>query len=325
MASTSERAQIPELMKAEVIDRYGDPEVMHTALIPVPQLGDDEVLIRVATAGVGAWDPELVAGGFGDASPAFPQVLGSDGSGTVVACGRRVRRFDPGDLVYGWGFLNPKGGFYAEYAALPEDEVERLPAGLDLDHAGPLAIDALTALAGLDELSLGGDDTLMIVGASGGVGHMAVQLAKRIGSAWILAIASGDDGMELARQLGADAALDGRDPAVALRARALVPYGVDAALVLAPASAQLLALVHEGGRVAFPHGVAPTPQRRGAKVTAFDGYHGRDALDRLNRLLAGDSFRVEVSCVYPLEQTPAALRDVKQHHLGKLAVKVDGR
>lgn len=322
MPTTPEPTRLPEFMKAEVIDRYGDPEVMHTALVPVPQVGDDEVLIRVATAGVGVWDADLVARGFGDATPVFPQVLGSDGSGTVVACGPRVRRFAPGDLVYGWGFLNPKGGFYAEYAALPEDEVEPLPAALDLDHAGPLAIDALTALAGLDELSLGGDDTLMIVGASGGVGHMAVQLAKRIGSAWLLAIASGTDGADLARHLGADASLDGRDPAVALRARALVPLGVDAALVLAPASAQLLALVREGGRVAYPHGVVPVPQRQGATVTAFDGYHGRDALDRLNALLARDSFHVEVSRVYALEQTPAALRDVKRHHLGKLAVKV---
>ena len=116
--------KVPEQMKAAVIDRFGRPEeVMRVTTVPVPEVGGDEVLIRVAAAGVGPWDPELCEGQFGRDGDHFPRVLGSDGAGTVVVVGPQARRVKVGDRVYAWGFLNPKGGLFAEYAALPEEEV----------------------------------------------------------------------------------------------------------------------------------------------------------------------------------------------------------
>jgi NADPH2:quinone reductase len=316
---------IPKMMKAEVIERFGPPEdVMHTAAVPVPEVGDDEVLIDVRSAGVGAWDPALSKGHFG-AEAGLPRVLGSDGSGTIVAKGSKVTRFELGDRVYGFGFMNPKGGFYAEYAVLPEDEVSKVPEGLSLDQAGVLAVDGLTALAGLDRLNLERGDTVIIFGASGGIGHLALSLAKRLG-ARVLAIASGPDGVELARRLGADEAIEGRIPDLVEKVRAFAPKGVDAALILASAHAdELLGLVKKGGRVAYPNGVE-LASRGGAGITveAYDGYHGRSALERLNGLVAMGPFHVEVSRTYPLEETPKALVDVTKHHLGKLAVTVHG-
>jgi NADPH:quinone reductase-like Zn-dependent oxidoreductase len=312
-------------MKAEVIDRFGPPEeVMRTATIPVPELADDELLIDVRTAGVGVWDPELCKGEFG-AEGGLPRVLGSDGSGTVVRVGSKARRFEIGDRVYAYGFMNPKGGFYAEYVAVPENEVAKVPDTLSLEEAGALAVDGLTALAGLDIVRIVRDETLMIFGANGGVGHLALELAKRIG-ARVLALASGPDGVELARRLGADEAIEGHGNDIAAKARAFAPNGFDAALVLAGAGAEeLLGLVKEGGRVAYPNGVEPTPRGRpGITVHAYDGYHGRDALERLNRFIATGPFHVEVSRTYALEDTPKALADVTRHHLGKLAVTVHG-
>ena len=90
---------IPKSMKAAVIDRFGGPRVLHAARIPVPEPGRGEVLIRVRSAGIGAWDPWLREGGSGVGY--FPQVLGTDGAGIVVATGPGVRRFKVGDRVYG--------------------------------------------------------------------------------------------------------------------------------------------------------------------------------------------------------------------------------
>ncbi|MGA7124507.1 MAG: zinc-binding dehydrogenase, partial [Polyangiaceae bacterium] len=225
--------------------------------------------------------------------------------------------------VYGWGFLNPKGGFFAEYAVLPQDEVSSVPDTLSQREAGALAVDGLTALAGLDLLRIEADQALMILGASGGVGHLALQLAKRLG-ARVLALASGDDGVSLARRLGADEVIEGHSRDSAAKARAFAPGGLDAALFLAGSNVDdLLGLVRRGGRIAYPNGIEPEPSPRpGIAVEAFDGYHGREALDRLNQLVNAGPFHVEVSRIYALEDTPHALRDVKRHHLGKLAVHV---
>jgi NADPH2:quinone reductase len=323
MPSASTRSSIPKTMKAEVIDRFGPPEkVMHTATIPVPEVGDRDVLIDVRTAGVGAWDPDLCTGEW-RTDGGFPRVLGSDGSGTVVAKGSRVRRFAIGDRVYAYGLMNRKGGFFAEYTAVPEDEVAKVPDTLSLDEAGALAVDGLTALAGLDTVELKRGQTILIFGASGGVGHLALELAKRMG-ARVLAVASGRDGVALARRLGADEAIEGHTEDIVEKARAFAPDGLDAALVFAGGADGLLELVNKGGRVAYPSGVEPAPRRRrGITVKAYDGYDGRDALDRLNRLIAKGPFHVKVSKKYPLAQTPKALADVTRHHLGKLAVRVD--
>jgi NADPH:quinone reductase-like Zn-dependent oxidoreductase len=319
--------QVPESMKAAVIDRYGHPEdVMHVATVPVPELGDDEVLIRVGAAGIGAWDPDMCEGLFGDDGSRFPRVLGSDCAGTVVATGPEVLRFDVRDRVYAWGFLNPKGGMFAEYVAVPEEEVSPIPRGLSTDEAGVLAVDGLTALAGLDEVDAGPDQKLMIVGASGGVGHLAVQLAKRLG-AHVLAVASGADGVELVRRLGADTCVDGRTADVAAAAYAFAPEGLDAALVVAPnAPLDALALVRKGGRIAYPNGVEPAPEELpDVTVEAYDGYSGHEALERLTELVEMAPFHVEVSREYSLDAASLALRDVTKHHVGKLALALGPR
>src|SRR5690606_36989627 len=203
---------IPRTMNVAAIDQFGDQRSRHN--VTVPKIGPDEVLIRVESAGVGVWDPLECEGGFhemgmAEGEPVFPYIPGSDGAGTVVAVGAKVRQFHEGDRVYGLSLLNPKGGFYAEYIAMRAQNVSRVPDQLSIHEAGALPVDAITALQGLDDaLGLKQGESVMIFGASGGIGHLAVQLAKRMG-ARVFAVASGKDGVELAKRLGADVAVDG--------------------------------------------------------------------------------------------------------------------
>jgi NADPH:quinone reductase-like Zn-dependent oxidoreductase len=313
---------IPKTMKASVIDKFGDPDVLHVASIPVPELAEHEVLIRVHTAGIGVWDPWLREGGM--ATDRFPLVLGSDGAGTVTACGAKVRRFKVGDRVYGYTFDNPKGGFYAEYAAVSEDNAAAIPSNISLEEAGGMPASGVTALLGLDMLKIKRKTALMIAGASGGVGHVALQLAKQMG-ARLLAIASHEDGVKLVRHLGAHHAVNGKNPNVAGAVKVFAPEGLDAALVFANSEGLMEALkaLRKGGRIAYPNGVEPTPEGfPGVKIHAYDGLPSPDAFQRLNDLIVQGPFHVVISRSYRLEETARAQRDVLNHHIGKLVLKI---
>ena len=314
---------IPETMKAAAIDRFGGPEVLRTQTIPVPIPGDDEVLIQLDTAGIGVWDPYVREGELmEEEEPRFPQVIGNDGAGTVVVAGAKVKRFHVGDRAYSYTM---RGGFYAEYVAVKEDEAAPIPPGLDAAEAGALGADGITALLGLeDQLRLRERDALMIVGASGGIGHIAVQLARRMG-ARVLAVASGPDGVSLVQHLGANAAVDGRRDDIAKAARDFAPEGLDAALVLggSEGAAEALATVKPGGRIAYPNGVEPAPEEReGTTVLAYDGSPSLEAFERLNQLIGSGPFHVELGHLYQLEEAGVAHRELGRHHLGKLAFKV---
>jgi NADPH:quinone reductase-like Zn-dependent oxidoreductase len=316
-------ASIPQTMKAAAIDRFGGPGVLKLKSLPVPRPRAKQVLIRLDTAGIGVWDPEVRAGEV-ELGPRrkFPRVIGNDGAGVVVAVGSGVRRFKVGDPVYAFAYA---GGFYAEYVAVPADDVARIPPRLDPREAGALGADGITALRGLDDtLRLKARETLMIFGASGGIGHIAVQLAKRIG-ARVLAVASRADGVALVRRLGADVAIDGQADDVAEAARAFSPRGLDAALVLAAGKGldDALATMKKGARLAYPNGIDPEPRApRGVRVRGYDGTPAREAFQRLNRLIGSRPFHVELGRVYRLEDAADAHRQVEKHHLGKLAFEI---
>jgi NADPH:quinone reductase len=313
---------IPQQMRAAAIDRFGGPEVLHTETLPVPTLKPNQVLVRLDAAGIGVWDPFVRSGEVDLGVRGFPRVIGNDGAGEVVAVGDEVERYQVGDRIYAYSF---EAGFYAEYVALGEYDVAPIPQGLSEEEAGALGADGITAVRGLDEqLHLSPGQTLMVYGASGGIGHLAVQLAKRMG-ARVLAVASGADGVDLVRRLGADAAVDGKRDDVGRAAREFAPVGLDAALVLVNGESlePALAAVRKGGRVAHPNGVEPVPRApEGVTVTAYDGLPGRDAFERLNELIAAGPFHVEVGRVYSLEDAAQAHRELGRHHLGKLALRI---
>jgi len=128
-----------QTMKAMVIDGFGGPDQLRPLTMPVPVVADGEVLVRLEVVGVGEWDPFEREGGYAEmlgTTPEFPYVLGSEGAGEVAAAGRGVERLVVGDLVYAVGFLNPRGGFYAEQVVIAEDLVSRVPDGLTAAEAG---------------------------------------------------------------------------------------------------------------------------------------------------------------------------------------------
>ena len=312
-------------MRAAALDHFGGVENIHLAQLPVPEPGPNEVLLRVESAGVGAWDPYEREGEFAKlfgTRPTFPYVLGSDGAGTVAAVGAQVHRFKEGDHAYALALTNPKGGFYAEYAAVKADQVSPIPKKLTVEQAGVMPSDALTALRGLDEiLKLQKGESLMVFGAGGGIGHLAVQLAKRIG-ARVFAVASGDDGVALAKRLGADAVANGRKDDIEAAARAF--GGLDAALVTAGGEAtdRALRAMKKNGRVAWPNGVEPVPNApSGVKVQNYDIEPSPQQLEKLNRLIESGPFEVHVAHVFPLDKAADAHRELDKHYLGKLALR----
>ncbi|WP_437735096.1 quinone oxidoreductase family protein [Sorangium sp. So ce1335] len=320
---------IRSTMQAIALDRFGGPEALALRTLPVPALGPGDVLLRVEVAGVGEWDPFEREGGYArmlGREPRFPYVLGSEGAGRVAAVGEQVGRFREGDRVYALGFLNPSGGFYAEYVAVSADLVASIPGALTVEQAGVMGGVGITALRGLDDtLALKPGESVMIFGASGGVGHMAVQLARRMG-ARVLAVASGADGVALVERLGADAAVDGRKDDVLAAARAFAPGGLDAVLLTAggEAAERALGAVRDGGRVAHPGGVQPEPEGRPAVVCrSYNGEPDAEIIARLNRLIERGPFDVHIARTFPLAEAAEAHRALGGHYLGKLALRVD--
>ena len=170
-------------MKAAVLHAFGNEHQLATEFIPVPDVGEDEVLIKVEFAGIGQWDLFERQGGYAEMlnmEVEFPYVLGSEGYGTIISKGENVNEFEIGDKVMAAGFLNPKGGFYAEYATVDRKYVTLVPASLNAQEAGGILGVGITALRGLEDvLQLQKGDSVVILGASGGVGYIAVQLARK--------------------------------------------------------------------------------------------------------------------------------------------------
>lgn len=316
----------PNNMKAVAIDQFGGIEHMAVRTFPLPEIAPDEILIRVESAGIGVWDPLEREGYFAEMmgeQPRFPYILGSDGAGTVVEVGNKVKKFKKGDRVYAFAIFNAKGGFYAEYAAVKENDAAHLPETVSLETAGAMPVDAMTGLRGLEALSLKAGETIMIFGASGGIGHLSVQLAKRMG-AHVFAVASGEDGVALAQRLGADGVVNGHKDDVAGTALAFAPEGLDCALLTAggEAAEKAITALKKGGRLAYPHGVDPEPKaREDIKVTAYDGMPDAQAIEMLNELIRKGPFEVHVAHTYSLDEVQKAHKDLNKHYLGKLALR----
>src|SRR5829696_11136 len=196
-------------MKAIVRDTYGSPDVLELRDIDIPEIVDDEVLVHVHAAGVGRDVWHVMTGlpypirlaGYGLRAPKNP-VIGSDVAGVVEAVGKNVTRFQSGDEVFGIG----KGSF-AEYARALEDKLAPRPANLSFEQAAVVAISGLTALQGLrDHGKVRPGQEVLVIGASGGVGTYAVQVAKVYG-AHVSGVCSTKK-VDMVRSIGADHVID---------------------------------------------------------------------------------------------------------------------
>jgi NADPH2:quinone reductase len=251
----------------------------------------------------------------------FPVILGRDYAGVVEQVGPEVTRYSVGDEVF--GFLlhaNPTvhDGSWAELIAVPQDMfIGRAPQGVDLATAGAAPLAGIAAIMAIDALELSDGDTVLIVGATGGVGSFAVQLAVRAG-ATVVAPALPEDETYL-RELGVSELLP-RDGDLAAAARERHPDGFDAVLDLVNYAPGVPAtLVKDGGRVASPTGAAGEGPGRMMVMAAPTP----ENLERLARLLADGTLRVHVQATYELARAPDALSALGTTHTqGKLAIHI---
>jgi NADPH:quinone reductase-like Zn-dependent oxidoreductase len=204
-------ATTPTTMRAAVHERYGRPEdVVTVRTVPVPEVGPDDVLVRVGAASVNALDWHYVTGLPMFARPTLGlrrpkrQVPGADVAGVVEAVGSAVTRFQPGDRVFG----EVSGGAFGEFVVAPADWLVPVPDGVDIETAATIGVAAETALQGLrDWGGLQPGQSVLVNGASGGVGSFAVQLAKALGAGRVTAVCSTRN-VEAARRAGADRVVD---------------------------------------------------------------------------------------------------------------------
>lgn len=311
-------------MRAAAIDRVGGPEVLVMHDVPEPKVSAQEVLIEIDTAGVGIWDAKARSGAWGER--AFPLILGTDGSGVIVEVGSQVKRLKRRQRVYAYSYDNPKGGFYAQYVAVSASKVAPIPRSLDMREAGALATIGLTALQGVDDtLAIQPDETVIVHGASGNVGMLALQFAKMRG-ARVLATASGNDGIKFVRRFGADAAIDGKSDDILAAARDFAPDGVDAVLAFTGGKelTRCLDALRKGGRAAYPNGVEPEPRKRkGINIKSWDGTPGVREFARLERAVEESKLQVPIAKTFKLDRAPDAHRLVEQGHLlGKVVLRV---
>ena len=278
------------------------------------------LLVRVRASSVNPVDA-FIAGGVlkGMVEHAFPVVLGRDYAGVVEQAGSAVTGYAVGDEVFGFPpHAGPevRDGTWAELIVVSQDRsVARRPLSADVAAAGAAPLAAITALAAHDALDLGKGATVLVVGASGGVGSFAVQLA----AATVVAPGLPED-HDYLRGLGAAEVLD-RDGDVAAQVRERYPDGVDALADFASGSPDQLnayaAVVRDGGRIASSAGAAgegPGRSNVGAAPTT-------ENLERLAGLLEDGTLSVPIQASYPLAQADQALKDLTgQHTQGKLAI-----
>ena len=309
-------------MRAFALDSFERPPGLREDL-PTPQVGPEQLLVRVQASSVNPVDVGIAAGYLQAMFPyELPVILGRDYAGVIEQVGPAITGYAPGDEVYGWlVHANPTvhDGSWAELIAVPQGgSLARRPATLDVHQAGAAPLAAVTALAAADALDLGDGATVLVVGASGGVGSFAVQLAARAG-ATVVAPGLAED-TDYLRGLGVSEVLD-RDGDIVAAVRERSPDGVDALLDLVSRSPEELtayaAVVGDGGRIASSAGAAGDGPGR----TNVGALPGRQNLERLAGLLEDGTLSVPIQASYPLAQADQALKALtSQHTQGKLAI-----
>jgi NADPH:quinone reductase-like Zn-dependent oxidoreductase len=314
-------------MKAIVQDRYGDLDVLEFRDIDPPVPTDDKVLVRVRAAGLHRGDWHVMTGlpylirivvpTLGLRGPKTP-VLGMDLAGTVEAVGANVTRFQPGDEVFGWA-----DGAFAEYAIAPEDQLAPKPATLSFEQAAVVPTSGFAALQGLRDVGgVQAGQQVLIIGAAGGVGSFAVQLAKAFG-AQVTGVASTAQ-VELVGSIGADEVIDytrqdvtdgtrhwdlildcaGRRTLSQLR-RALTPTGT------------LVIVGGEGGGRwlgGFDRNLRAVALSRlvGQRLRMLASKPGQEDLQTLRELAEVGRFTPVIGRSYPLGEVPEAMRYMAQ-------------
>jgi len=324
-------------MKAIVQDRYGAPgDVLRLAEVGLPEVGDEDVLVRVRASSANPWDWHFIRGepvllrpaGIGGVRRPKFLIPGGDLAGTVERVGSRVTGFEPGVDVYGFGH-----GAFAEYVAVPRTRLAPMPAGLSFEQAAAVPLAAVTALQCLRAGGIAPGQHVLVVGASGGVGTFAVQIAKHLG-ARVSGVCSTPH-VDLVQGLGADQVIDyTRDDFTAGTAKYdLVlqlggTYSPAAIRRVLPPHGTLIQSSGDGGRWLGPVGnmIKAAVLNRFTKpsLKAFTATVTAEALNEIKDLIESGRIIPVIGRTFPLTQAAAAVELVeKGSPPGKVVVVVD--
>jgi NADPH2:quinone reductase len=313
-------SELPKIMKAAVIDKAGPPSAIHIATVPVPRLTRGHVIIALDYASVGSWDAAIRSGAWGPVKRGT--ILGADGSGRIAAVASDVKRLRVGERVYSYSF-GQRLGFHAEYVSVPADRVERVPTHLNQQVAGAMPCVAVTAHSGLRALKTKRGKTVLVFGASGGVGSLAVWLGARSIGAKIVGTARPDAHAYL-RRLGAVHAIDPHSSRREAEIKRFAPNGFDAILATSngkdfPAFASHL---RAHAPIAYPNGVEPELRIDGHPSRPFDGDMSLKNLQLLNRAIGKRAMPLRVE-VFPLDKVVDAHRRFEEGHVvGKIVLRI---
>lgn len=310
-------------MRAVVVNEFNATPTVKEVEIPEP--GEGEVRVRVRAAAVNGFDlGELHGFLTGWFEHRFPLVLGKDFAGTVDAVGPGVTDLVEGDRVFGVVTKDYLGdGSFADYVTVPTSVgVARLPDDVDFLHGAALGLAGAAALACIDAAEPAQGRTLLVAGATGGVGNQVVQLASQAG-AHVIATGSSEPEQQLVRRLGAAEVVDYHAdvPATVLAAH---PSGVDAAIHLAGDAAALVPVLRRGGTLVST--LVFSTEGFPAVPDAFVPIAANPTPEVLRRIADNQSrglTSVTIQRTYPLAGTPAALSDFESGTLGKLVVDLD--
>lgn len=313
-------------MRAFAFDGFDEEGTVHD--LPDPTLNEGEALVRVKAAGVNVVDAWVVQGALKDAMEhRFPLIPGVEASGVIEAIGPGVAGLSVGEQVYGVSAKPHFGeGTFAELATIPVDGLAAKPESVEHAEAAAVSHTGLTALTALDEIDPREGQTVLVVGATGGVGSFVTQLVSGRG-ARVIAVASAERA-DYARELGAAEVVDYSTGDLVELVRAAAPDGVDAIVDLysdAAALGRLSNVVHRGGRVLSASGAADPEllaQRglRGGNINRASP--GR--LPELTTLLDEKQIRPPETKIHRLEEAGEALQTIQSRHVpGKLVISLE--
>jgi NADPH2:quinone reductase len=306
-------------MKAVYIEEFGGPEKVVFGDLPEPGAGPGEIRLSMRAAGIGPWDVKAMQGRFPGVQ--LPYLVGFEFAGVVDQVGEGVTDFTAGDEVYGTDW---KAGSFAEYRVTAAGMAARKPGRLTFEEAVALPVAGTTALEGLIErLAVGPGDSVLVTGASGGVGTIAVQVAHDAG-ATVVAVCSAEN-FDYARALGADSTFDYHDEGWPEAVRQAHPGGVDKLFDIAGGKAleQAFAAVKDGGQAV---GIVYGPLDHGPRGISFERFSAGSGPARLQTVatMADEGrLRVELAAELPLEHAREALERVAGGHTrGKVVLKL---
>jgi NADPH:quinone reductase len=305
-------------LKAILVSGPGGPEVLTMGDANMPQPGPDEVLVRVLSAGVGPWDGYLRSGAW---TGEYPYIPGGEFAGVVVGDTGASSAFEDGEPVYGYPGLS---GCYAEYVTCPAEQLAPIPEGLDRVDAGAVPVNGMTALQGLtDVLDVGAGDTVLITAAAGGLGHLAVQIARALG-ANVIGTASPRH-HEFVHTLGAAEVVDHNQPDWPDQVKALVGGGVAKALATAgPTLAGAAKAARDGAVIATPVLADEFPDSDRVKWHRYNGRPSGSSLIRMAPWFDDGSLEIHIARRFFWNEAAAAQREADEGHVrGKLLLVVD--